>query len=330
MSGITVEMPNMLKRNLVIPRRIAEEWMIYGMLGYSEHGSEWGCSVRATEQDDQIIVDDYHMYKIEASAAYLETVEGERQAHAEKLIEEGKGDELHLWNGMFHTHPIGSTAHMSGTDVDQLKELAAESYWGFSIICPANRSGSVTNDWLYHIADNRYYDAPIIVKNLKPTIEQEVDARVAEFKTRLDEVMVKPAPRVWRPGMPMQHQLPRGSFQTNNYQNISDMSDDDLDAGMHHYTQQDTTLGYNNRNLRYRVGDLVKVEDIHLDDDAIQGMTDDEMIAYISMQGNTYKVEGVSDTGVFLNGFHFDPAWDKLHIVAYSGSAKAKQLENTI
>jgi hypothetical protein len=192
--GVTVYMPDHLNPKLVIPYEISKQWMMYGRIGYEDHKSEWGCAVKLRRDDENnvVIVEEWEPYKIDASAAYWESIEGERQRHADELIAAGKEEELQFWNGLFHTHPIGSGASMSGTDKTQLEDMASGGYWAISIICPANREGEVIDSkFMYHYADSRV-GGMFVCANLKPLIgAPPITEEIEQVRTHMKDLMVK-------------------------------------------------------------------------------------------------------------------------------------------
>jgi hypothetical protein len=192
--GVTVYMPDHLNPKLVIPFEITKQWMMYGRIGYEDHKSEWGCAVKLRRDDEHnvVFVEEWEPYKIDASSAYWESIDGERQRHADEIIAAGKEDELQYWNGLFHTHPIGSGASMSGTDKTQLEDMASGGHWAISIICPANREGEVIdNKFMYHYADSRP-GGMFVCANLKPTIgSPPITEEIEVVRTHMKDLMVK-------------------------------------------------------------------------------------------------------------------------------------------
>lgn len=191
--GVTVWFPDALRPTVRIPYAIAREWMRYGRIGWVDHNAEWGCAVRLNRQEDgSIDVVDWEPYKIDASAGYWESIEGERQRHYDDLIAAGKEDEGPEWNGLFHTHPIGSGASMSGLDQTQLEEMALH-HWAVSIISPGNREGVVHPEkFLAHYGHHIPGMGVFSVGNLKPTIVgAEVDTELEEIREKMKVLMVK-------------------------------------------------------------------------------------------------------------------------------------------
>jgi hypothetical protein len=83
---------------------------------------------------------------------------------------------------------------MSGTDVDQLKELAGTNWFGMSIIAPATVSGTIEpHKWMVHLADSRWYGGePMIVRNHRPIIgdldPQNLEVMREEMKTLMHKI----------------------------------------------------------------------------------------------------------------------------------------------
>lgn len=276
--GVMVTFPDHLQPKLTIPYEIAQQWMLYGRIGYEDHNSEWGCIVKIHREDNDIFVADWKALKVDASGGYWESIEGETQKHMQDLIDEGREDELSEWNGLFHTHPIGSGASMSATDMQQLKDLAAGGWWGVSIICPANREGLVhDNKFMYHVADDRG-DGMFVVSNLKPKIEKPQFDTLELVRDHMKDLMVK-RPRT--AGSPI-----RSTYQTGRV----------LDREKREWVDE-IEEQYTGFRESAQAGDWVYVRSLDADSIIVDGMSDEEINDIAELPGKIAKVLSVKSDG---------------------------------
>jgi hypothetical protein len=338
-AGIVVHMPGGMQPNLHIPYDIAKEWMEWGMLGYRDHNSEWGCAVKLHRDDkfnDDVHVVDYHMYNLEASGGYWESIEGERERHAADLIASGNEDDLQYWNGLFHTHPIGSSAHMSGTDMDQVKELAGANYWGISIICPANKEGTVNpHQFMYHYADSRQFNnGMIVVENMKPAIV--ADGELPDPWEEKSKFLA---------GMMHKRVLPVKSSASSKVWRASDKlpSDDEINRlimdAENSVDEAHLTLStmFRDPSIDIEAGDWIYVKSMSKDPSATYSFNADELKKYEEMAGRVVKVSMSTSGSICAEGFWLcpqigeddtDPYVDFVYRLAEKGSPAARLLDN--
>lgn len=348
--GVMIEIPASRYPGVVIPYTIADEWMKYGRIGYEDHKSEWGCAVRLRRDDENNVIHvlEWEAYKIDASAAYWESIEGERQRHANELIEAGKEDELPEWNGLFHTHPIGSGASMSKTDSDQLKEMAAGGNWALSIISPANRAGVVDDkSFMAHYADSRDIGM-VVVSNMKPKIgSAPKDDGLEEIRTHMKDIMVKvkktPAKQITTAATPV-HKPWNASAVYEEHQQIWDpvakklVDRDPLKTYPYRYEtgQRD----------KPREGDWVYVDELDSDSFSTYNLEEAEILELFQLEGSVVKVAKANTDGtVVIDGRYkgIDIGWvldpkqfkhercgDDILVVARAESLDAKVLQKGI
>lgn len=334
-SGIIVDLPATCPPKLVIPRSIAEEWAVYSMIALDEYKAEWGCAVRVQPSDDgtTVFVKEYKPYKINATAAYWENIEGERQRHMQELIDAGREEEIPEWNAMFHSHPAGMSARMSGTDIKQLRELAEPNWWGISIIAPATREGIVAPDkWMYHYAEARYFGgSAMLVSNKVPTITLRAEADdVKEKREQMKEIMVKPTP-------PAKKNFPGWNGSGNR-------------TGFHSpntsVPQLERTTGGDNEMLigtdmpsletPIKVGDWVEVILLDMTPSATALLTQQQIKELRAYEGKAFPVKAVNQGGqINVGKWWLSPAYienfpnydgDLVEIIAYAGTPKARHL----
>lgn len=302
--SVTVTMPSGMNPQVIIPNHIAADWMLFGKQCYEIHNSEWGCAVkleRDSDYDGVVRVTDYKVYNLDASSAYWECLEGERQKHMMELIENGEEDTVHQWNGLFHTHPIGSSAAMSGTDTDQLKELCEPNWWAVSIISPANKSGAIIPDkFLAHYGDARQFGGTTIVENMPVTIQSVEPQRESEIISILNDTVSRRLPKT-KPNSLVRH---GGNSNDHWYQ-----------GRLQGYSNQCTDFMGNS----LFTGDLVYLLDC-VDYTGIENTTNAELIN--SMKSRVWRVESTNKEQVKLNGFWFDTEYDLLVRLATSYIAK--------
>lgn len=336
MAGITVYMPDGMQPELFIPTEIAKDFMIYGMIGYRDHNSEWGCALklhRETPYSNHIHVVDYHMYELYANGGYWESIEGEREKHAADMIQSGNADDMQYWNGLFHTHPIGSGAQMSGTDKEQLEDLAGTDYWGVSVICPANKEAAVDpSKWLFHYADSRQFDnGMVVVANLKPTIGVEAKDTYDDYALKMKEIMHK---KVY-------------VTKSKDVDKIIGDAKSTADRAMQLIDPDDwSTWDIQAERLlgpgTYSVGDWVYVESVSLDEGVLSRFSDEEKEEFCNIAGSVRRVEEVpSCTSILVQSgknryylspqdseYDKDPYIDFVYPLARIGTPAARLLDN--
>jgi hypothetical protein len=302
--GITVDTPKALMPDLIIPYNIAREWMMYGRIGYEDHNSEWGCAVRLQRDEEKHIIHvvEWEPYKIDATAGYWESIDGERQRHADELIAAGKEDELQEWNGLFHTHPIGSGASMSGTDKQQLQDMAAGGWWAASIISPANREGVVyENKFMFHYADSRHAGGMYTASNLKPKISSEIISdELQQIKDQMKELMVK---------------VPKAPTTTSSHSGSWGRATKKWDTRTREMVDVNTIVSpvsypYGERDIP-QYGDWVYIEHVDMDMVNADKMEDAELLEFMSLPGKIGRVvkHDTRKDGVTVSVQGFKMSW---------------------
>ena len=118
-----------------------------------------------------------------ASGATFELDEMEVAKFAGELYKAGKKDELHLWNSLIHSHPVGTAPFLSGVDNTNIKDLAGNRH-AWSIIMTAARDCIDANNYKVH-----YYqsgDMPFLVQDLPVDVMHPERAAIeAEVKEKL-------------------------------------------------------------------------------------------------------------------------------------------------
>lgn len=114
------------------------------------NGKEIGgfCRVQRTKNGD-FIATDLKIFPQSASMAFFE-MDGRTRAKWQKEMKKaGRGAELGEWNCMIHSHPPGVAPFLSGTDLDQIKELGHRRHF-WSIIVTADTQQIMNLDWRVH------------------------------------------------------------------------------------------------------------------------------------------------------------------------------------
>lgn len=307
--GNVIWTPEQLRPKLIIPHDIALQWMQYGSIGYADHNSEWGCAVKLDRDGEYgpITVVGWEPYKVSANGGYWESIDGERDAHMNRLIEAGLEDDIPKWNGLFHTHPVGSSASMSGTDQKQLEEMSSPGWWAVSIICPANKDGMVIPaHFMHHYSDARYFGGnPITIGNLKPDVGTVVNTDLEAVREHMKDLMIK------------------RTYAVNKYE----------------HKRWEGTTGYRPYPIG---GDWVWLKEIDTTSYEMDALTDEEKAEFCSLQGGVYKVESTvtGPAGRHIKvagGWLLEPKThetslfgDDIIIVAQRGTPEAKTIEAKI
>ena len=156
----------MSKNNLFNNVFITPEcWRKLNLYATAAIPNEIGGLARIQEGDDgDIFVVDVEMMPQVASPGTFDITATDIGAFTQRLVDEGRLDELSEWKSIVHSHPVGMSAHMSGVDVEAIKRFAEEQE-AFSLIISGSRSADSTDLLMHYCCNVR--GKHIIVSDLK-------------------------------------------------------------------------------------------------------------------------------------------------------------------
>lgn len=119
--------------------------------------------IEIDREGKNIFVTDIHVFEQVANAAHFQIPVEAMMEWTRQMVKDGRSDELAEWKSIFHTHPIGMGPNMSGEDVDELKNFAAEGD-AFSFILTASNTADSAR-FLMHYCCN-FYGAKHVIKDI--------------------------------------------------------------------------------------------------------------------------------------------------------------------